>query len=261
MPTSGLSAALRRRWYVVVAGLLVTACCGLLARQLVPVGYEARALVVLLPPVSLVGTGGNPYLALGGLDAAAAVAARAVLTDETVAAVARVSPGASFGVDPDLSTAGPVLLVLVEGETAAGTLAAVEVLLAALPKRLRDLQDQTGAPPETLITTTLVTKDAQATTVVKPQVRAFLVVGAGGAAATLLAAAALDGLLLRRRPEDPEPPQLERVDAVSAAPARSVPGPARAGSLPRAQVQRTLPGAPAVASSDAGLPGQQHAVE
>ena len=56
---------LRRRWYVVALGLLVTVALGFGASQAAKPTYEAKSVLLLLPPSS--GNGDNPYLNLGAI--------------------------------------------------------------------------------------------------------------------------------------------------------------------------------------------------
>ncbi|MCW2530013.1 MAG: hypothetical protein JWM76_4873, partial [Pseudonocardiales bacterium] len=58
----GLAWIMLRRWYLTFVGVLVTAALCAAAIVLVPAKYQASASLLLLPPKTAVGNGGNPYL-------------------------------------------------------------------------------------------------------------------------------------------------------------------------------------------------------
>lgn len=78
---NGVVGLVTRRWYVVLVGLLLTLPLAYLAAQYVAPTYTMKASVVLLAPEETVGDGGNPYLAMGGLEAAVDVAATGLAAD------------------------------------------------------------------------------------------------------------------------------------------------------------------------------------
>lgn len=192
MLISDLQGVLRRRWLLICVGIVVTTGLCLVVTRVVPARYEARALLVLLPPKSLVSAGGNPYLALGGLDTAGGVLSAAINTDEVAQRIARISPTAVFAVGPDLSTPGPVLSVIVDDLTGAKAVDAVDALLGETAKKLAEMQAATGAPLRTYITTSTIMQDTQAQAIRKSQVRAALGSLALGLSATMIIASLVD---------------------------------------------------------------------
>src|SRR4051794_37893696 len=111
MPPSSFGGLLIRRWRAFSAGALATVVLSLSAFWVVPASYEAKALVVLLPPVSVVGTGGNPYLELGGLTTASRVLALAMNTKEMADSLSKTSASGTFTIEQDVTTSGPVLSI------------------------------------------------------------------------------------------------------------------------------------------------------
>jgi hypothetical protein len=66
--TADIFAAARRRWWLVVAGLLLTVGLVVGAQKLVGPSYEATASVLLLPSKTTLNGTTNPYLLLGGVN-------------------------------------------------------------------------------------------------------------------------------------------------------------------------------------------------
>ena len=199
MYLSDLLRGLGRRWYVVVLGLLATAALCVGAMRLVPVDYVAQSSVLLLPSSSTIGTGGNPYLALGGLQGAADVLARA-MTDDTISTqIAPQGGTAEYTVERDTTTSGPMLIVMATDVTNDGAVATLDAALAQAPKLLSQLQSSVGAPSNTLIGLGTITQDTVAQPEIKSQLRAVILAGVVGLALTVFGTNLLDALLIRRR--------------------------------------------------------------
>jgi hypothetical protein len=188
----------RRRWYLAVAGLLVTAGLVAVAIHAVPAKYEAKSTVLLLPPNNA--TGNNPYLGLSGYDAFADVVARAMTDTHTVQTLRRQGVSDSFDVARDLTTNGPLVLVTVNGTDARQVLSELASVVSTIPKVLTTLQDDASVATRYQFTSEPLTHPQQATTVRKTQVRAVLVAAVAGLFLTALAIMASDRLLrLARR--------------------------------------------------------------
>ena len=197
MTTKELLGALLRRWYVLVGGLLVTVAICFGATQVVPASYTTAVSVLLLPPASPLAEG-NPYRALAGLQLAADVLARAVTDTSTTNEIAPPAGSASYAVVRDGTTSGPILLVTTEDTSEAGALATLRAVLDTMPKTLADLQTEAGAPPESLLTMSVIANTDVAEKSLKSLIRAVIVAATVGIGATLLLAAAVDGSMRRR---------------------------------------------------------------
>jgi hypothetical protein len=188
-----------RRWYVVVAGLVATAVLCAVAVHVVPIRYQATASVLLLPPNSSVAQeGGNPFLALGGLDVAAGVISRAMTDKATQQEVTKGGAPGTYTLEPDAVAGGPLLVITAEADSPQGALATLAVVNRILPTTLRTVQTGVGISPASLIRARPLTLDDAAQPVRKPQIRALLVALVAGLALTLLVASLIDGMLLRR---------------------------------------------------------------
>src|SRR6187200_106612 len=133
MHLSELVGGLRRRWWAVVIGLLGTAAIICVAFTLVPPEQEAHASLVILPPAKTVLETGNPYLALGGLQPAADMLAAAMNSGRLHESLAPSHGSATFEVAPDTDSSGPMLLVTVNDDDPARTLALLDSVIKAMP--------------------------------------------------------------------------------------------------------------------------------
>lgn len=194
-----LRASLARRWYLVVAGLLLTGLLGLATLKLVPATYEANASDVLLPPQSSVIEGGNPFLYLGGLSQALDVLTRSLQSDATQSVIADLHPDIEYTIAPDRTTTGPILLITTDSSSPSEAMAGLQSVLGQIQPTLSKLQDDLNVPQNSRITVMRLAIDAEPTTVRKNQTRAVLAVVALGLVATVLLIGLIDGLLLSRR--------------------------------------------------------------
>lgn len=183
-----------RHWRAVIVGVLLTACLAAAAFLLIPAQYEAKALIVLLPATAAGAEdgGGNPYTELGGLDTAAGVLALAMNTDRVADAVAATTPSATFTVEEDETTSGPVLLLTAEDDDPETTLQALDTLVDQAGPTLARLQQEAGAPRDTLITMAVVTREASASVVRQSQIRSVLGAAVLGMALTGVAVVGLE---------------------------------------------------------------------
>ncbi|HET6209818.1 MAG TPA: hypothetical protein VFD94_05525 [Jatrophihabitans sp.] len=196
---SDLPRIMLQRWYFTLIGLLITLLlCGMAAIA-VPVKYQAKAQILLLPPKTSVGTGGNPYLALGGLQAASDVLARAMSDGKTFQLLRSQGVTGTYTVARDLTTSGPILLVVADDSSPAGALNTLSGILAQAAPRLSQLQDDLNVPANTRLTSNVFTQDSVAGIQRKSQIRAVLVGFAGGVFLTIMLVSAADSVLSRRR--------------------------------------------------------------
>jgi hypothetical protein len=188
-----------RRWYVTIGGVIVTIGLLMATFVLFPAAQQVESRILLLPPKSTVGTKGNPYLGLSGLKQPVDVLVRALTSQEAALEMERRWPNATYLVEPDYTTNGPILVITVEDMNADVALDATAYLLDQAPKTLDALQAGLGVRPNSRITSTVITRDAVPKPVRKAQLRALVVAFGVGVTVTALAAAAVDGLLRRRR--------------------------------------------------------------
>ena len=193
-----LLSALRRRWYLVVIGLLLTVAMCLGATKIVPTEYTATSSVLLLPPNNTVGAGGNPYLSLGGLQGAVDVLGRAMMGEQIVDDLTGGSADETYTFGADATTSGPLLILNVKSRSADGALRLVQTVLDRAPSVLHQLQVDVKAPAKSMISMSVISQDSTAQSDRKTQVRALIVALVAGLALTFFLTILLDTLIRRR---------------------------------------------------------------
>lgn len=187
-----------RRWYVLVAGLILTAGFVILALRFIPVGYDVKSSVLLLPPQVSVEKSGNPFLSLGGLEVVAGVLTRSLTDTESVETVAPIDGTSSYTVDKDSRVSGSVLEITASDVTEAGAFSTLSAVVDLASDRLAALQVEAGATPASQVTLMVVTDN----TVAKPDIaslaRVLIVVVAAGLILTLFLAIFVDSIARRR---------------------------------------------------------------
>lgn len=201
MFTADFFRALRRRWYVAVVGVLLTAGLSAVALMQVPPHQQAEASMLLLPPASTTGDGGNPYLGLGGLNEVVDVLTRRLNSDAVREEIAAVAPTAEYETAKDDTTNGPVFTITVEDTTSEGALATLQLLIERVPTALGDLQSSVGVPEGALVTSMPLAIDEVTTPVTKTTLRAVIAAAAVGLLGTAFTVGLVDGLGRRRRLE------------------------------------------------------------
>ena len=200
MHLADMGGVLRRRWYLAAVGLILTLGGVLLALQMFPPTYETKAVVLLLPPKTSVGSGENPYLLLDGLQTAADVLSRSMMDSES----AKIIGSNEYLVAPDVTTNGPLILVTVETSSRAESEEIMTRLLERVPVALDELQSSNpDVAPTFRIQSTVITLD-EPSLVWRTPTRAAIVAGAAGLALTLLAVMLIDAFLARRRSDSDE---------------------------------------------------------
>jgi hypothetical protein len=188
-----------RRWYLVLAGLLVTSGLCIGAARLVPVTYVATAQVLLLPPRASDGIGANPYLSLGGLDSMVDVVARAMMDEATSTQLLKTGVSDTFLVARDLATAGPILLVTTEETSPAKARASLHLVTSQVPITTAKLQTDNAVKQPILITTALIGVAGEPRSSQKKQIRTVLVAMVGGLTLTVLSVSLVDSWFRRRK--------------------------------------------------------------
>jgi len=198
MYLSELLRSLGRRWYIVVVGLLATVGLSYTATTAVPAEYVATSSMLLLPPANTVGAGGNPYLALGGLQAAADVLSRA-LTDQAISErIAPISGTATYIVQSDHTTSGPIMYIEVTDHSADGAVSTLGKIIDEAPGILKQLQTDVGAPTASFMSVETITRDTIPTPDTKSQMRAVILVAVVGLVGTIFGTSLINSLLVRR---------------------------------------------------------------
>jgi uncharacterized protein involved in exopolysaccharide biosynthesis len=199
-------ASVARRWYVVVAGLLVTAMLCVAVQMNAPDKFKAQASLVLMPSSQSIGEAGNPYLYLGGMSEALDILIRKLSSQPVKERVTENFGTATYTVEPDRGTNGAILVITANADTPEVTMSFLKAVMDEAPRSLNEMQEALNVAAPARITTMSLLVDRQATPEVKARTQLVLISAAGGAALTLLVAVLLDGLLLTRKRRKQEIP-------------------------------------------------------
>ncbi len=231
MPVGEFFSALRRRWVVVLVGLLLTVGLSGGAYWFFKPTYEITGTVLLLPPASSETTGSpNPYLQLGGLQQAVDLVGVSLSDQATTLEMRSISKDVTFTVQADVRTSSPLLVVDVKDSSPATALRIRDLLVARVPERLDSLQQSLGVSAKDRVTSSVLTLDTRAVEVGKNRLRAGVVAGVIGLGLTLAAAALWDARRLRHpRRRAPGRPEVDKPsEATTDTSTQVTEGPARA---------------------------------
>jgi hypothetical protein len=197
-PSRGLGRSLLARWYLTAAGLVVTiALCAGVATLVHP-QYDAKSVVVLLPPP--VPTATNPYLNLGSLSGLPDVINQSLAAPDTVELVKERGYLGTYSVTSDLTTGGPLLRVTANAKTPKEAVDLANYITSLIPPTLVRLQNAIGVDSaKSYITSLVINPVGKAAAVRKTQIRAVLVAAAVGLMLTVLLVAAAERLSHRAR--------------------------------------------------------------
>lgn len=188
-----------RRWYFLLAGLILTGVATYLVFGMVSPTFEAKASMVLIPPKVAVTVGDNPYLYLGGLDQALGVLQVKVASPSESAALIDRYPGAEVSIGKDATTSGPIISIQVSANDANDTMELLKGAVSLVPKTLSAMQTELKVPDKSMISVLELASDNEPTKVTKKQLQMTMLVAAGGASASLLGTGLLDRLINRRK--------------------------------------------------------------
>ncbi len=209
-----LFSRLRRRWYVLLIGLLVAAGLGATTWSVFPHSYERTASQVLLPGPGTVPVDNNPYFYLSGLEQAADVIVLAVGSDNVRTEISHEFPDATFEVSRDPTTSGPVILITVDARTDETAATVLQRLIDTTAVELKRLQEADQVTAANQITVTVVSQDTSGALKRRNQLVATVGVVALTLLITVLLAAFVDGS--RKRPEDQPAEQSEESSGAAA---------------------------------------------
>jgi hypothetical protein len=191
--------SLARRWYVVLAGLLLTGGIAAGLYSVVPVSYISQASVVLLPPKSASDPQANPFLRLGGLSQAVDILTRTINSDAYSEPLVAENRGAIFTTAADTSTSGPIILIESRAPTPARATAMTEAVLAAVPDVLDQIQAKLSVSADFKIDVTTIAVDQKPKLDAKTRLQVVVGVAALGVVLSVLLTGLIDGLALSRR--------------------------------------------------------------
>lgn len=194
--------ALRRRWKIVISGLLITAVAGLLALRILPPTYQATGSVVFIPPSvttdpsSRTGVQGtNPFLDFGSpLAATAEVVSASVNSDASAKSLKARGASGTYQVALDPNSDAPLVSVEATARNAKSAIQTRDLVVAAVQRKLLEIQRSAGSPANQFVRAQTVTMSDTAPRVHGSLIRALAVIVIVGVVLSCGAALVVEGL-------------------------------------------------------------------
>jgi hypothetical protein len=146
MEFSEILAQLRRRWWLVLLGLLATGAMAYGTTLAVAVQYTAQSSLVLIPPQTTTDAPANPFLGIGGLNPAADVLVRALNSGTFHDQHAPAGGSSKYTVARDTDASGPLLVVDASAATPQATMDLLDAVVREAPVRLAQPSRTAPAP-------------------------------------------------------------------------------------------------------------------
>ena len=201
-----------RRWYLVLAGALVTVGAAAGVILYVPTQYQATAQYLLLLPATSNGedTPINPFINLpSDLTVAVGLLAADMQTPDQLRDLTEHGFDSEFtvGVNP---SQGPVIALNVRGSDPADVVATRDQVIRRLDQNLAEMQDLPGIPQNQVIFSRISGANTRAEAVPGAKIKALAVAGMLGVTLTLILTFSLDKALLARRAASAKPAPAKR---------------------------------------------------
>ncbi|WP_055525412.1 hypothetical protein [Streptomyces graminilatus] len=196
----------RRRWYVLLPGLLLTA--GLIAAvvMLVPVTYQSQSTVQLLNSQKATAAyDGNPFLSTQtSLTGMADSLARNLNSDGSVRELKSRGAGGKFEAKIADNAQGPLMWLTVTGTDKAAVLASDRILTTYAGERLKQFQEQQKVRPQAMIRLWPIVEPQPPVAQTKTRLQYMIMAGLGGLVLSLVAVFYVEA---RRRNRPAAPPE------------------------------------------------------
>lgn len=218
-----------RRWYVVVAGLILTAIAAFVVMQSVAPTYQASGSAMVVGPAPASEDGDvdplslNPYARFDGATSTLAAVTVQIMNDIEVRERLH-EQGANADYQIGQATSGPVISVVVIDADEQQAIDSASLVLHAVNDELDQRQAEAGAPEASRIRSFVVTEPTRSVRLTGARIRAFLAVAVLGTAASVSMAFVAEAIAQGRRRKRDE----DLVDLAEGAPSGSVDEPADA---------------------------------
>ncbi|MFD8388630.1 Wzz/FepE/Etk N-terminal domain-containing protein [Streptomyces sp. NPDC059680] len=180
---------MRRRWYVLLPGLLLTAGLTVAVALLVPVTYQSQSTVVLLnSQKATLAYDGNPFLSSQtSLTGMADSLARNLNSDGSVRALKSRGAKGTFEAKLADNAQGPLMWLTVTGTDRAAVLSSDRILTAFAKERLDQFQQQQSVAPKAMIRMTTVVPPQNPVAQTKTRLEYMVMAGCLGLVLSLVA--------------------------------------------------------------------------
>jgi capsular polysaccharide biosynthesis protein len=210
---------LRRRWRVLLPGLLLTV--GLVAgvTVLVPVSYQSQSTVILLNSEKATRDyDGNPFLSTQtSLTGMADSLARSLTSDDALRELKSRGAEGTFEAKLADNAQGPLMWLTVTGTDADSVLASDKILTEYAEERLDEFQRRQSVDPKAMIRMTTIVPPQQPVAQSKTRLQYMIMAGILGLVVTLVAVFYVEA---RKRPQAPGPAPEETAVAPDSGPQR-----------------------------------------
>lgn len=199
---------MRRRWYVLLPGLLLTVGLTVAVAVVVPVTYQSQSTVVLLnSQKATVAYDGNPFLSTQtSLTGMADGLARNLNSDVSVRELkSRGATGTSEAKLAD-NAQGPLMWLTVTGTDKAAVLASDRILTAYTKERLEQFQKQQSVTPKAMIRMATIVPPQNPVAQTKTRLEYMIMVGCLGLVLSLVAVFYVEARRRSHTPAGPEEP-------------------------------------------------------
>ncbi|MGW5346858.1 chain length determinant protein [Streptomyces sp. HUAS TT3] len=180
---------MRRRWYVLLPGLLITAALTTGVYLLVPVEYRSQSTVTLLnSKKATVAFDGNPFLSTqASLTGMADGLARNLNSDDSRADLKAQGLTGTYEAKIADNAQGPFMWLIVSGTDPAAVLESDQLLTAYAEKRLQEFQAQQQVTPEAMIRMATIVPPQKPEPQTKTRLQYLVMAGALGFVLSLVA--------------------------------------------------------------------------
>ncbi|MFE2283473.1 chain length determinant protein [Streptomyces sp. NPDC059443] len=194
---------MRRRWYVLLPGLLLTAALIAGVYLLVPVEYRSQSTVTLLnSKKATVAFDGNPFLSTqASLTGMADGLARNLNSDDSKADLKAQGLTGVYEAKIADNAQGPFMWLSVTGTDQAAVLKSDQVFTAYAEKRLQEFQAQQSVQPEAMIRMATIVPPQKPEAQTKTRLQYLIMAGALGFVLSLVATFFVEAR--RRKAESP----------------------------------------------------------
>ncbi|WP_229886057.1 chain length determinant protein [Streptomyces subrutilus] len=191
---------MRRRWYVLLPGLALTAALTAGLYLLVPVEYRSQSTVTLLnSKKATVAFDGNPFLSTqASLTGMADGLARNLNSDDAVADLKSLGVTGQHEAKIADNAQGPFMWLSVTGTDPAAVLKSDEIFTAYAEKRLQEFQTKQSVTPEAMIRMATIVPPQKPEAQTKTRLQYLIMAGALGFVLSLVATFFVEAR--RRRP-------------------------------------------------------------
>jgi capsular polysaccharide biosynthesis protein len=171
----------RKRWYITLPGVILSIAVTITAFVVVPTSYESKVTLSLInSPRSVTAPGnGNPFLTFdSSLTATADFLARSLMTAEAVRELKGMGVTEEYTAALADNAQGPFITLTVTGTRPGHVQESAAVLADYATKKLRTLQEQSGAPENSMIRVAVIIPPQPADPVIKKKIE--IVAGTAG---------------------------------------------------------------------------------